>query len=69
MPKSHVSLLGLDGVFTRDGFGLLEDNIPSSGVMVRVKLRASEGSGNVVFIVLGSSNSVKSEYRHISDDR
>lgn len=33
---------------------------PSSGVMSRVKLRTSAGSGNVVFIVFGSSSSVRS---------
>jgi hypothetical protein len=34
---------------------------PSSGVMSSVKLRISAGSGNVVFIVSGSSSSVRSE--------
>jgi hypothetical protein len=33
---------------------------PSSGVMVRVKLRRSVGSGKFVFIVDGRSSSVKS---------
>ena len=34
--------------------------IPSSGVMVSVKLRTSVGSGKWVFIVSGSSSSVRS---------
>ena len=34
--------------------------IPSSGVMVSVKLRRSEGSGKLVFMVDGRSSSVKS---------
>jgi len=33
-------------------------NVPSSGVIVRVKLRISASSGNSVFIVDGKSNSV-----------
>lgn len=35
-------------------------NVPSSGVMVRVKLRRSVGFGKLVTIVEGRSSSVKS---------
>lgn len=35
-------------------------NIPSSGVMVKVKFKRSLGSGNSVFMVLGRSSSVRS---------
>lgn len=35
-------------------------HLPSSGVMVRVKLRRSEGSEKCVFIVAGRSSSVRS---------
>ena len=47
-------------------------HIPSSGVIVRVKLRRSLGLGKLVFIVSGSSSSVRSvmriERRDISFD-
>jgi hypothetical protein len=36
-------------------------HIPSSGVIVRVKLRRSAGSGKFVFMVEGRSSSVRSE--------
>ena len=35
-------------------------NVPSSGEIVRVKLRRSAGSANCVFIVAGRSSSVRS---------
>lgn len=38
------------------------DSIPSSGTMVKVKLRRSAGSGKVVFIVDGKSSSVRSVF-------
>lgn len=37
-----------------------DKHAPSSGVIVRVKLRRSAGSGKVVFIVDGRSSSVRS---------
>lgn len=39
--------------------------IPSSGVIVKMKFNRSTGSGKCIFIVVGSSSSVKSvETRH-----
>jgi hypothetical protein len=40
--------------------GAIHANMPSSGVMVRVKLRRSAGLGKLVTIVEGRSSSVKS---------
>lgn len=50
----------IDHRLCRDGGVGEAERSPSSGVMVRLKLRASAGSGKLVFIVLGSSSSVKS---------
>lgn len=52
MPAKYVSMT--DYIAPNTGY------IPSSGVIVSVKLRRSAGSGKFVFIVGGRSSSVKS---------
>jgi hypothetical protein len=44
----------------RKGIETIYTSMPSSGVMVRVKLRRSAGSGKLVTIVEGRSSSVRS---------
>jgi len=39
-------------------------DIPSSGVRVRLNDKTFVGSGNSIFIVFGSSSSVKSSYQY-----
>lgn len=53
MPAKYVSMTGYIAPNI--------EYIPSSGVIVSVKLRRSAGSGKFVFIVGGRSSSVKSE--------
>ena len=52
----------------RQGMETNHTSMPSSGVMVRVKLRRSAGSGKLVTIVEGRSSSVKS-YSEIDQQR
>jgi hypothetical protein len=47
-------------VIKRQGIETTDTSVPSSGVMVRVKLRRSAGSGKWVTMVEGRSSSVKS---------
>jgi hypothetical protein len=59
--KSKAPPLYIPGSFCEQFYVHHPVYAPSSGVMVRVKFRRSEGSGKLVFMVGGRSSSVRSE--------
>lgn len=58
--SSLIHACAASGRIIKSSIGIPYHHIPSSGVMVRVKLRRSLGSGKLVFMVSGSSSSVRS---------